>query len=568
MRQEACDYRPVEGLAATLSQWREDGRRLIPANWSEFRGLVDLVSDLTRRKRYAAAAVFGELAALYATSRHCGIFVSPSLEGILIGIGQAAIGRSRHHAGARRQYPPKHVLHVSTRVLPVGGHSRMIWRWVQQDGTRVHSLALTRQTGKVPALLTQAIANSGGRIYRVNRAIGGILVWAKQLREIAAKADVVVLHSFNDDVIPLLALAYKEDSPPVIFLDHADHIFWLGAGISDVVVSLRRSGMCLAQERRGISAERSLLLPTILAPAERSLSREQAKRRLGLPEDSILLLSIARSLKYGSVGNVSYADAHLPILEQCKNARMIVVGPRCRSDWVTAIHRTGGRFLCVSEREDTAPFYEAADIYVDSFPFVSTTSLLEAGRYGVPLVSIFPYSEASGTLGADLPGLDGNLIRVRDLDGYRNVLSQLIEDQQYRHALGERTRRKILDIHTGIEWQRHVEHVYREACRLAATHSQAATEEEMFIGDPDVLIPRIHGAADDSEGRQRDLDRMIESLIRIMPIEERMRQWIRLARADSGFQNADRIGSLKYLVPEWLVARIKSGPWRGVCAAR
>jgi hypothetical protein len=90
----------------------------------------------------------------------------------------------------------------------------------------------------------------------------------------------------------------------------------------------------------------------------------------------------------------------------------------------------------------------------------------------------------------------------------------------------------------------------------------------MFIGEPDVYIPRIHGAADDSESRECDLNRMIESLIRIMPVEERMRHWVRLARAENGFRNADRVASLKYLLPEWLVGRIKSEPWRGVGAAR
>jgi glycosyltransferase involved in cell wall biosynthesis len=558
----------MEDLDSTLAHWREDGRQLIPKHWEEFRRLVLAASDLMEGKQYAAAAVYGELAALYAISRHCGLFVSPALEQVLIAIGKQAIGQSFRSTGRNPQYPPRRVLHVSTRVMPVGGHSRMIWRWIEQDEGRMHSLALTRQTSRVPPMLRAAIENSGGRLYRVNRAVGGVIVWAKQLREIAAGADIVVLHSFNDDVIPLIALACKKESPPVIFLDHADHIFWLGAGISDVVVSLRESGMRLARQRRGISPERSLLLPTVLIPAERSFPREEAKRKIGLPKDSVLLLSVARALKYGAVGNVSYADAHVPILERYKNVWLIVVGPQVRPDWSAAIQRTGGRIVPVGECEDTAAYYQAADIYLDSFPFVSTTSLLEAGSYGVPLVSIFPYSEASAMLGADLPGLDGNLIRARDLGEYRSVLSQLIEDERYRSELGESTRRKIAKIHSGIEWQNRLENVYRRACQLAASDGQAMAREEMFIGEPDVYIPRIHGAADHSESREYDLDRMIESLIRIMPFRERMRQWARLVRAEGGFPTADRAASLKYLVPEWLVGRIKSDPWRGVGVAR
>jgi glycosyltransferase involved in cell wall biosynthesis len=558
----------MQDIASTLANWRDEGRRLIPEHWGEFRRLVAVADDLMQRKQYAAAAAYGELAALYAISRHCGLFVSPALERVLIAIGQQAFGEAARPVRRSSQYPPRHVLHVSTRVMPVGGHSRMIWRWIQQDEGRTHSLALTRQTSQVPAMLRHAVASSGGRLYRVNRAVGGLIAWARQLREVAANVDLVVLHSFNDDVIPLIALACRDRSPPVIFLDHADHIFWLGAGISDVVVSLRESGMRLAQQRRGILPERSLLLPTVVMPAERLHSREEAKRRIGLPEDSVLLLSIARPLKYGAVGNGSYADAHVPILDRYKNAWLIVVGPQDRPDWSAAVHRTQGRIIQVSEREDTALYYEAADIYIDSFPFVSTTSLLEAGGYGVPLVSIFPYSETSGTLGADMPGLDGNLIRVGDLRDYDRVLSELIEEERYRRELGERTREKILKVHTGIGWQIRLENIYRRACHFAAAHGEPMATEEMFTGEPDVYIPRIHGHAEHSESRERDLDRMIESLIRIMPIDERMRQWIRLASAAGGFRNADRVASLKYLIPEWLIGRIKSDPWRGVGAAR
>ena len=161
----------MEEIADTLAHWRDGGERLIPENWREFRRLVVAAEDLTRGKHYAAAAAYGELAALYAISRHCGIFVSPALERVLIDIGKKAIAPSARSKGRRLQYPPRRILHVSTRVMPVGGHSRMIWRWIQQDEGRVHSLALTRQTSAIPAMLKAAVADSGGRIYRVNCAV-------------------------------------------------------------------------------------------------------------------------------------------------------------------------------------------------------------------------------------------------------------------------------------------------------------------------------------------------------------------------------------------------------------
>ena len=86
----------------------------------------------------------------------------------------------------------------------------------------------------------------------------------------------------------------------------------------------------------------------------------------------------------------------------------------------------------------------------------------------------------------------------------------------------------------------------------------------MSVGEPDVYIPRIHGAADPSDGTDGDIDRMIESLIRVMPLPERLLQWGRLARRPDGFCHVGRVAGLKYLAPEWLVGRVRSEPWAGV----
>jgi hypothetical protein len=554
----------TEGLDGTLLRCQAEGRDLIPRHFQVFRRLVAEMEALVRNGEYASAAVHGELSALYAISRHCGLFASADLERLLLAIGRNTVPAPSGLTYRRAQGSPRHVLHVSTRVMPVGGHSRMLWRWIQQDSGRIHSVALTRQTKHVPQILKDAVAGTGGRVFRVNRAIGGMIAWARKLRKVAVAVDLVVLHTFNDDVIPIIALANREGLPPVLFCDHADHIFWLGAGVSDIVLSLRGSGMRIARERRGIAAERSILLPTILAPARRSLSRSEAKARLGLPDDSVLLLSVARALKYGNIGALSYADAHAPILERYENAYLIVVGPADRSGWAAAAERTGGRIISVGEREDTAEYYQAADIYVDSFPFVSTTSLLEAGSLGTALVSFFPYSEASAILGADAPGLDGTLLVARDSRRYEAILSRLIEDERYRLDVGEATRSRIAELHVGASWQRRLTEIYDLAAKLGGSPTRPTIADEMSVGEPDVYIPRIHGAADPSDGTDGDIDRMIESLIRVMPLPERLLQWGRLARRPDGFCHVGRVAGLKYLAPEWLVGRVRSEPWAGV----
>lgn len=536
----------------TLSVWREEGVRQIPQNFQVFRTLVAQAKEFADRGKYDAAAVYGEMAAFYAAWKHCGLFASLELEQVLLDIGKKVIPTySSFRNSNSLPGKAKNILHVATTVQAIGGHSKMLWRWIQEDSGRCHSLVLTRQPRRdsIPKTLKEAVNNSGGKIYKLNETIGSIISWAKRLREIAAEADLVVLHIHNYDVIPIIAFANKEKSPPVVFLDHADHLFWVGAGISDVVANLRESGMHLAQKCRSIEAERNVLLPTILEPIHRLLNRTEAKQKLGLAEDSVVLLSIARKLKYKTIGDISYADAHVQLLKKYEKATLLVVGSGNREDWAAAIQQTQGRIIVHPEREDTAVFYQAADIYVDSFPFISTTSLLEAGSYGLPLVSRFPYSDESLIFGADMPGLTDNLIVARNLEEYTSFLSHLVEDEKFRLSQGEATRKKIVEMHWGSNWQQYLENLYVCAATLPPVKTPLAPIDQMFLTEPHVFVPSIHG------GNDFDLDYLIQSSLTVMPLEQRLHQWFKLVKKHGFHNKFGGFGQLRLLVPEWLYSR-------------
>lgn len=519
----------MEGITSDerLGDLREEGRYLIQQNFCVFRDLVARAKDYLQQARYDTAAVYGEVAAIQALLKHSGLFVSPELEHILLTIGKEAIDNNLpSYPRTSPSSLPKKVLHISTNVSSFSGIPRLIRRWIRQDTERSHSLALTTQSpDKIPIALEDEVKNSNGRIYILNENNNSVVFRANQLQKIAAEMDVVILHAWEHDVIPTIAFANKEKSPPIIYVNHGDHWFWLGASISDVIANLRESGMRLSQQRRGIAPDRNMLLPTILEPACRELSRIEAKQQLGIDESSILLLSIARAPKYKTIDGTSFADVHVPLLKKYKEVILVVIGPGDSEDWSSAIEQTGGRIKVLGQTESTAVFYQAADIYVDSFPFVSITSLLEAGSYELPLVSRYPYSDECEIFGADMPGLTGNLIRTRNLKEYYAALSRLIEDENFRLSLGKATRQKIIDLHTGSNWLNSLEKVYLKAASLAKLNEISAWCDTMSVGEPDCFLPKIYGV----EG---NLDWVIPSRLKFMPLKDRLPVWLQIVKKE------------------------------------
>lgn len=543
-------------VEAILEEWRRVGRPLIAAHRREFAELVRSIQPLIDAGQWAEAASEAQAAAWYAVLCHPGAFASSSLERALWQIGAQALGREalRHHAvrgGSLR------ILHVATEVGATGGHVRNMWRWINEDAGNRHSVALTRQHGPTPEPLHTAVARTGGSLHRLNRRVGKLLTWAGALRGLCAEADVVVLHTYNHDVIPFMALAGLQRPPRVILVNHADHLFWLGAGFADMVVNTRQSGRALSAARRGIPAWRNALLPLCVEPIERRLPRPEAKRGVGLPPDAVVLLTIARRIKFRPFAGIAFPDPLVPLLREDSRLHLVAVGAGKTVDWSAAQAAAPGRVLPVPETPQTGLYLDAADIYLDSFPFVSITSLFEAGLHGLPLVTRDAYGTEAAVIAADSPGLDGSLLRTTSAEEMRDVIRRLAGDTQLREETGARTRAAIREVNMGPFWRRSLEALYEELFALPPLDPPIAREDTPeVLTDIDLFTPFIYGDLARRGSREERLT-VAESLaLKTAPLGWRTR------RAASMIRDR-RLGFMpmplwRQFVPEWAGCRLRS----------
>jgi glycosyltransferase involved in cell wall biosynthesis len=425
-------------------------------------GLESLAGEALDRGRYDAAAAYAQVAADYAWHNHPGVFASPRLEGILREIGHrvlpAADGPGRVRTAAGR---PATVLHVLTEAGAIGGHTRFAWRWIRQDRGPSHSVVLTAPLpGSPPRALEESVALGGGEVH----VLGGtsLVGRARTLREVAASFDLVALYVHPFDVVPAIGFS-GPTHPPVVLVNHADHVFWVGAAVADVVASIRRSGLLLAQRRRGIASARCALLPVPVDVAARTRTRTEAKAALGYPEAAVLLLTVGQAYKYRPLRGVSFLDTAGPVVEDNPEALLVAVGPSEDDAWRAARERTGGRIRALGPRHDVAAFYQAADVYLDPWPLGSLTSLVEAASFGVPGVSLRLGGRDAEILCSDPPGLSEHLVRASTVPEYRAALSRLVEDPRHRRRAGEGARVGVLRTHTGRGWRRHLDDVYARA---------------------------------------------------------------------------------------------------------
>lgn len=430
----------------------------------DFESLVDRAWEQYRDGDAVAAAAYSQMAASFAWRNHPGIFHSARLENLLEQIAGTLSPRTAVLRPPERGLPVR-VLHVLTQLYATGGHSRMLWRWIESDATRIHSVVLTSQGGRiVPCGLQRVLGERRGKILELDRMQNDRLARAQVLRALAAQYDAVVLHIHPSDVVPVIALAGVRRHRPVIFVNHADHVFWIGTNLAGVIASIRGSGARLAGARRHIAKDTEAILPIPRPCPYQALASAAAKRALGLPSDATVMLSVASGYKYRPMVRTRFVDALVPLLEKYSNLYLLVVGPERDGDWEVQ-KGIANRVLVRGKREDTSWFYGAADIYLDSFPFSSLTSLLEAGSHGLPLITCRLHPKPAGVLGADDAALDRVMVICHGLTELGRAIESLVENPNERACLGQRTREAIADVHQGASWLRHLENVYEQALR-------------------------------------------------------------------------------------------------------
>ena len=421
-----------------------DAERLA-ANRRSFSELEARAVELAAAGDDAGAAAWARIAADHAWHSPHGAWTSPALDDALEAIGLRSCPRALRPPsdGARR------VLHVATECAAVGGHSRMAWRWIERDAGAVPTLALTRQRGPVPDRLAHAVSRRGGRI----DILEGYdeLERARALAALVDGADAVVLHVHPFDAVAPIALADRRGRPPVLLVNHADHCFWLGPGVADLVVSTRAAVL-------PVPADAPVALP----------DRATARRALGLDPDARVLVAVASAYKMERIDDVGFLDLVEPVVTGLPGTVLIAVGPDDAGPWREAAVRTGGRIRPLGVLPDPSEALAAADLFLDAYPCSSLTAALEAAAAGLPVVSHQPPRPQAGTYDIDEPALGPAHVRAATPAALAEAVAHLLSDDAARREASEAALAAAAAMRDRASWGAALEATYVRAADLAA----------------------------------------------------------------------------------------------------
>jgi len=267
-----------------------------------------------------------------------------------------------------------------------------------------------------------------------------------------------------------------------------------------------------------------------LSPAIRTMSRADAKRRLGIRPEQVVLLSVGTEFKYAPVAGPGFLEVLLPVIREHQEVVLLAVGPRNRGEWAAAHESTRGRIAALGRRHDTALLFQAADVYVDPIPCTSPTAALEAGSYALPIISYSTHVGDAEVFSPGAPGLDGSVWRFDTVPAFAEALSRLIVDAGCRREWGARARQSIDRHHQGPQWVARLPAIYAMAASAApAAGEVTSSADQCQVDRVDVLINRLYRVDRDGLGG------IIDEHVRGLPLAGRVAVLRRLLAVNRSF---------------------------------
>jgi glycosyltransferase involved in cell wall biosynthesis len=475
----------------------ENSAKLLIQNKELFEKAVSRAQIALKNGKLNSAIAWAQIGADFAWYKHPGFYNSVTLESLLLEVANRLyeqreardIDQKIHikHTNTNK----KHVLHVMTEGFGSGGHTRVVSAWIKNTlDTAINSVVTTVQLGPLPDDLASSIAASGGKYLSLAAFSSNLLTRSFLLRQLSRNwADVVVLHVHPSDAIPIVAFGVAE-GPPVIILNHADHVFWLGASVADVVANLRPSGQKIALGRRGVKNSR--ILPIPILKANPTSDYEVIRKQLGIKKDKIVLLTVGSESKYTPFGGYDFVSIMEKLLRRNPNVVLFAIGPRQNGRWAEASARVGGRIKAMGliNWSELHAFYACADIYVEGFPLGGLTAMLEAGVRGIPIIGV-RIPEAP-ILGSDDIAIEKFDLHVPSLESFTTSLECMIAQPSLRSQKTAQVKQSIERIHFLPRWNDFLDDVMQS---LPSEHTpKLADSSNLSQDNTDIFFAGLQAA--------------------------------------------------------------------------
>jgi hypothetical protein len=451
----------------------------IKSNKETYDFIVACAEYYLKESKVENALFFCQRAATFATFNYCGFYSEIKLENILLSVGKNYINSASTNLIQRIPVKSgKQVLHYATSIHNVGGHTRLIENWIKNDSSNKHDVVLTMQKDAIPDFVTDALNLVGGQVITINNEL--TIAKANEVYNLSKNYDVVVLHHHANDIIPVIAFS-SDANTPVCILNHGDHRYWLGVVICDILIEIRDNLIESDRVRRKINNFSLLPIP-IKYNVSNANRYSEARLKLGIKEDEIMLLSIGASYKYMPIDGRSFFEDISSIIVD-KHVKLYIVGISPNEELASNY----SNIFFVAPTPELDDYRNACDIYIEGYPFSSFTAHLEVAAMSKPIHRMYNPPLLNEYRLIEYPN---KIYFPNSKEEWLHRLSELINNREERLKCGVQDRANS-NMHGIDKWKEYLDSFYNKANKLNHCVKQMQEDNTLFLSVNDIYLHKM-----------------------------------------------------------------------------
>ena len=334
------------------------------------------------------------LASTFAWFYHFDIWFDEEIEELLEKIGKKLIFIKNIKKKLKEKKDSENILFITTFLTDIGGHTEALKLWVKILAKEIKALyiisteTLFKSKKTEIAIFLKKYAQLKF-LSKKEKYINKILELINIILKISPK--YIVLFINPNDVIAISAISALKSilKFKVVFFNHADHVFWLGRNIIDILVEFRDYSISVSKIKRNFS-KKHLVIPLTTDIYTRNNFKKSNKNFC--KENKTISISIGSSWKLISDGYWDYFKVIKEILQQNSNHMRFLIINRPTNFIKNKIKlfspEIKKRIKFIPGTSDPLPYYKIADFLIETFPVIGGTVRVEAMALGLPIIFI------------------------------------------------------------------------------------------------------------------------------------------------------------------------------------
>ena len=277
----------------------------------------------------------------------------------------------------------QHEVYIASTLMEVGGHTRCLMNLIEHQPNKSHTVLLTNQKKPLPENVLQVFKENRVQVVML-KTEQGLIDAAAELQDLIKSISPARVFLFHhaDDVLPALALIRCRDIQ-TIYYNHSDHVFSVGVRYFSNSLEFRNIGAQISQQARGI--KKTGLHPLPVARRIQSISKKEARKKLGLPEGGYIVGTLTNPSKAKpQSGRPSMIAWMIELALQHPNHVFLIVGLEHKHliTWASSGQKIPVNLHAVGIQSAPALYYFAMDFFLEPFPIGSGLGIIEAAHYG------------------------------------------------------------------------------------------------------------------------------------------------------------------------------------------